>query len=294
MTLTCAQGQTACTGHVSDFGRYERTQLSYRRTHPVPGGRRDSRQRTTARTRTLRQVGVTTAIVAFAVGSFASAGASTLDTSDSSELAAQDLAAVVSPVAAADSGVEVTTETVENTLKHGSVEKKDAAEEKGTKKVVTKGKDGSELVSYTVKTLDGVEVGRDEALRVLVSEPTDEVIAIGTRTEPKVAAIPTTSNAGANRAIGKQLAAARGWTGEQWSCLNALFTKESNWRHNAANPSSSAYGIPQSLPGSKMASVGSDWRTNPATQITWGLNYIKGRYGTPCGAWSASQSKGWY
>ena len=62
---------------------------------------------------------------------------------------------------------------------------------------------------------------------------------------------------------------------------------------NAANPSG-AYGIPQALPGSKMASVGADWRTNPVTQITWGLGYIKSRYKTPCGAWAHSQSSGWY
>jgi len=62
---------------------------------------------------------------------------------------------------------------------------------------------------------------------------------------------------------------------------------------NAANPSG-AYGIPQALPGSKMASAGADWATNPATQITWGLGYITSRYGTPCGAWGQSQSAGWY
>ena len=73
-----------------------------------------------------------------------------------------------------------------------------------------------------------------------------------------------------------------------------LVQRESNWNPTAQNPSSGAYGIPQSLPGSKMASVGSDWRTNPATQITWGLNYISGRYGTPCGALAHSNSVGWY
>ncbi len=275
--------------------RDERTHLSYRRTHPVSGGRRDRRQRTTSRTRTLRQVGVTTAIVAFAVGSFASAGANTLDSSADKNLAAQDLAAVVNPVAADESDVEVTTETVENELEFDSVEKDDSSIEKGTKKVVTPGKDGSELVSYTVKKVDGVEVEREESLRVLVDEPTDEVIAIGTKTEPKVAYVPVTSNSGSNRALGKSMAASMyGWTGEQWECLNALFTKESNWRTGAANPSSSAYGIPQALPGSKMSSAGSDWRTNPATQIKWGLGYIKGRYGTPCGGWAHSVNVGWY
>ena len=80
----------------------------------------------------------------------------------------------------------------------------------------------------------------------------------------------------------------------QFSCLNSLWQKESGWNYRATNPSSGAYGIPQALPGSKMASAGSDWRTNPRTQIRWGVSYIKSRYGTPCGAWNHSQQKGWY
>lgn len=97
-----------------------------------------------------------------------------------------------------------------------------------------------------------------------------------------------------NRAIGQSMAADRGWTGDQWSCLEALWTRESGWNHQAYNSSSGAYGIPQALPGSKMATAGSDWQTNPATQIKWGLNYIGARYGTPCGAWNHSESYGWY
>ena len=74
----------------------------------------------------------------------------------------------------------------------------------------------------------------------------------------------------------------------------ALWTKESNWTVNADNPTSSAYGIPQALPGSKMASAGADWATNPATQIRWGLGYIQDRYGSPCSAWAHSQANNWY
>jgi hypothetical protein len=96
------------------------------------------------------------------------------------------------------------------------------------------------------------------------------------------------------RAIGKIMAAERGWTGSQWTCLNSLWIRESNWRWNADNPTSSAYGIPQALPGSKMASAGSDWATNPVTQIEWGLDYIADRYGSPCNAWAHSESVGWY
>ena len=97
-----------------------------------------------------------------------------------------------------------------------------------------------------------------------------------------------------NRALGKQMAAARGWTGAEWTCLEQLWTRESGWNQFADNPTSSAYGIPQALPGSKMAAAGPDWQTNPATQITWGLGYVADRYGSPCEAWAFSNRFGWY
>ncbi|MDG4767843.1 lytic transglycosylase domain-containing protein [Solwaraspora sp. WMMD406] len=97
-----------------------------------------------------------------------------------------------------------------------------------------------------------------------------------------------------NRAIGCALTLDRGWGLDQFACLNKLWNKESGWNHKARNPSSGAYGIPQSLPGNKMSSAGSDWENNPATQIKWGLGYISGRYGNPCGAWQHSQNVGWY
>jgi len=79
----------------------------------------------------------------------------------------------------------------------------------------------------------------------------------------------------------------------EYSCLNNIWTRESGWRWNAEN-ASGAYGIPQALPGDKMASAGADWQTNPTTQIKWGLGYIKERYGTPCNAWSFWQANGFY
>lgn len=98
----------------------------------------------------------------------------------------------------------------------------------------------------------------------------------------------------APRDIGRALMADYGFSSDQFGCLDSLWTRESNWTVNADNPTSSAYGIPQSLPGSKMASAGADWATNPVTQIKWGLGYIQDVYGSPCGAWAASQAKGWY
>lgn len=85
-----------------------------------------------------------------------------------------------------------------------------------------------------------------------------------------------------------------GWGSEQFRCLDLLWTRESGWRANAYNASSGAYGIPQSLPGSKMASAGADWRTNAVTQINWGLSYISARYGSPCSAWAHSEAYNWY
>lgn len=97
-----------------------------------------------------------------------------------------------------------------------------------------------------------------------------------------------------NRAIGCALLLERGFGLEEMPCLDRLWTKESGWNHRARNAASGAYGIPQALPGSKMATAGDDWEYNPATQIKWGLNYITSRYGTPCDAWAHSQSRGWY
>ncbi|ADG88910.1 hypothetical protein TBS_12000 [Thermobispora bispora] len=82
--------------------------------------------------------------------------------------------------------------------------------------------------------------------------------------------------------------------GEQFRCLDSLWTRESNWNHRAKNPTSGAYGIPQALPAGKMRSAGPDWRSNPRTQIRWGLRYIKERYGTPCAAWDHFRAHNWY
>lgn len=80
----------------------------------------------------------------------------------------------------------------------------------------------------------------------------------------------------------------------QYQCLSSVVTRESGWNPRATNPSSGAYGLFQALPASKMASAGSDWRTNPLTQMRWGLSYMESRYGSPCGAWNFWQKNGWY
>ena len=111
---------------------------------------------------------------------------------------------------------------------------------------------------------------------------------------------PVTSSSSGNvspsaaQAIAKSLMPNYGFGTDQWSCLVNLWNYESGWRVNARNSSSGAYGIPQALPPTKMATVGADWLTNATTQIKWGLGYIKSRYGNPCGAWSHERSYSWY
>lgn len=106
---------------------------------------------------------------------------------------------------------------------------------------------------------------------------------------PGVVVDPAAAKAYAARAVARYA-----WGAGQYDCLERLWTRESSWRADAYNASSGAYGIPQSLPGSKMASAGADWRTNAATQIEWGLSYISDRYGAPCGAWAHSERYNWY
>lgn len=100
-----------------------------------------------------------------------------------------------------------------------------------------------------------------------------------------------------NEALANQMAASGyGWTGQQATCLDELWTRESagTWSPTVTDPLSGAYGIPQSLPPDKMAAAGPDWQTSPATQIRWGLGYIRSTYGTPCNAWRHEIADSWY
>lgn len=117
--------------------------------------------------------------------------------------------------------------------------------------------------------------------------------ALGLRSGPAVGGEENLSDQDP-RAVAEALLSSYGWSSSEMSCLDPLWMGESGWRVNAENSSSGAYGIPQSLPGSKMATAGADWRTNPVTQIQWGLGYIQERYGSPCGAWGFKQGHGWY
>lgn len=100
----------------------------------------------------------------------------------------------------------------------------------------------------------------------------------------------------ASYTVAEVQAMAQGLIGDasQYQCFSNIVTRESGWNYTATNASSGAYGLVQALPGSKMASAGADWRTNPGTQIRWGLKYMDSRYGSPCGAWSFWQANHWY
>ena len=126
----------------------------------------------------------------------------------------------------------------------------------------------------------------------ITSTPAAAVTSNNTSTSaPIVPSAPP--NPASAQGIAYKMLPSFGFSTNQYGCLNDIWSRESGWRYNAEN-ASGAYGIPQALPGSKMASAGSDWQTNPATQIKWGLGYIKGTYGTPCDAWSFWEAHGWY
>jgi hypothetical protein len=99
---------------------------------------------------------------------------------------------------------------------------------------------------------------------------------------------------GSPQQIAEAMLGSFGWSSSQFSCLDPLWAHESGWSVSAYNAGSGAFGIPQALPGSKMASAGPDWQTDAATQIKWGLEYIKGIYGSPRGAWGHEEATGWY
>jgi hypothetical protein len=107
-------------------------------------------------------------------------------------------------------------------------------------------------------------------------------------------AVSRTVEATDPRDIAMSMLSDYGWSSDQFSCLDSLWVSESNWNVYATNSYSGAYGIPQALPGDKMVSAGSDWRTNPATQIEWGLDYIQSSYGSPCSAWYFKEGHNWY
>lgn len=141
-------------------------------------------------------------------------------------------------------------------------------------------------------TAEQHEKARERAVKLAAQRKVAEQRAARAAQRKKLLSSAQSNPKGAARA----LLADFGFSASQWGCLEQLWNGESMWNYKAYNASSGAAGIPQALPGSKMASAGADWRTNPATQIKWGLGYIKNTYGTPCNAWNTWQSRSphWY
>ena len=186
--------------------------------------------------------------------------------------------------------VTTVQETVEADIPFLTVSKSTASLGKGETKIVTPGVNGTASQVFNVVMVDGVEESRTMVSETTLVAPIDQVQQIGLGSSLGA----NTPEAAAAQAIAQQMLADKGLGDDQFECLVSLWNRESHWNIYSQNTSSGAYGIPQALPGSKMASAGDDWQTNPTTQITWGLGYIEKRYGDPCGAWSHFQSNGWY
>lgn len=180
-------------------------------------------------------------------------------------------------------------ETVTKNVANGASETKD--------QVLQEGREGKKEVTYRVKYQNDVEIERTEVSSVVLEEPVNKIV--------QVRAKQTTSRSSSGRtyisgsvaeyqAYARARCSAYGWSTADFNCLVAIWNKESKWNPNAYNSGSGAYGIPQALPASKMATAGTDYRTNYKTQINWGLSYISSRYGSPSAAWSHSKSTGWY
>lgn len=150
---------------------------------------------------------------------------------------------------------------------------------------------GSEVAKFGVADLQDFSYAESQTI---VADRGGYRVVSGSEASAMFVELAAVPSAGTVQAIALTQVSARGWSMDQYSCLVKLWNRESNWRVNALNRSSGAYGIPQALPGNKMASVAADWRTNPATQITWGIGYIAARYKTPCGALAHSNDVGWY
>jgi hypothetical protein len=170
----------------------------------------------------------------------------------------------------------------------------------GEEHVQQEGVEGKAQNTVIIRQVAGQELSRQTVSSVLLSDPVDRIVKVGTKVAPSkpAAEAPAPPVMKVPDSEIKQYAMeqikARGWDESEYSCLDPLWARESGWRVNAGNSGSGAYGIPQALPASKMASAGADYLTNPMTQVRWGLGYIAGRYGTPCNAWHQWQTKHWY
>jgi resuscitation-promoting factor RpfB len=211
------------------------------------------------------------------------AGAGTLSSGISAGPAAQPVAYVVPAVTDTATALEARTDARSTFAERAS---RDAARDAARVK---------ELRAAKAKA-KAVRIAKAKKVKAAAKAKAARIAAKARASRAKRTASLTTGpvTPGSARALGKRMAASRGWTGSQWAALDKLWSAESGWNTTVGNNSSGAYGIPQALPGSKMASAGSDWRTSARTQISWGLSYIASRWGTPMGAYGNFQRAHWY
>ena len=181
--------------------------------------------------------------------------------------------------------VEIPYETVTKDVSNGSSSTQN--------RVVQKGENGLKVVTYKIKYQNGAEIEKTEISSEILKEPVEKIVEVRTKQVTSRGGVATGSVA-EYQAYAEKRCFDYGWSDGDFQALVKLWNKESRWNPYASNSSSGAYGIPQALPASKMATYGTDYRTNYKTQIEWGLSYIKSRYGTPTAAWNHSCNKGWY
>jgi hypothetical protein len=195
-------------------------------------------------------------------------------------------AALFSGVAVAATGLAVSTGVLTKGASPLDASASASLASSGAGAAPVKGLTQSELAEREQRASRSSDDRRPEADRAKARTLSNDTGAAVTRSADLTTADP--------RTLAKALMPEFGMSPSQFGCLDHIWSQESGWNIHADNPSSSAYGIPQALPGSKMSSAGPDWANNAETQIRWGLGYIKGRYGSPCAAWSYKQGAGWY
>ena len=163
-------------------------------------------------------------------------------------------------------------------------------------KILVQGVNGQKEVTYKIKYILDKEISREKISETILQEKVDQVIQKASKVSSRsgTARTAVTGDKAVYQAYAQSKMTDYAWSDYDFDCLVSLWDKESGWRVTAGNTSSGAYGIPQALPASKMASYGSDYLTSYETQINWGLNYIQRQYGSPANAWSHFQRTNWY
>lgn len=194
---------------------------------------------------------------------------------------------------------KIVKETIE--IPFETITREVASSEEGEKvnRILQEGQNGIKEITYKIKYQNDVEIERTQISEVVIKEPVNKIVQVSIQLSSRASAANriqggASAQVAECQAYAKQRCMDYGWSDEDYYSLVVLWNKESHWNMYAQNRYSGAYGIPQALPASKMATAGSDYLTNYETQINWGLNYIYHRYGNPTKALSYSNARGWY